>query len=100
MENKKRIPFDKLNQYRGKLKECAAELEATVVQLKKVASQLEEGALIGLAGTAFGSALTEQLAPAIMRLHDKTIEVEQDIQNTIEREWTDLEKRIQGTMGR
>jgi hypothetical protein len=66
MENKKRIPYDKLNQYRGKLNDCAVELEATAAQTKKIASQLEEGALIGLAGTAFGAGLTEQLAPAIM----------------------------------
>lgn len=77
-------PHVALSQYRTKLKQAADELEATVREMVQIANKLNEGGLVGRAGTAMSIALTEKLNPAINALQMKTLEVDQDIARAIQ----------------
>jgi hypothetical protein len=72
-------PHAALNKYRTKLQQTAAELETTTAVVKRIAEKLNEGALVGRAGTAMSTALTEKLTPSIQSLLSKMLEEDSDI---------------------
>jgi uncharacterized coiled-coil DUF342 family protein len=84
-------PHVALSQYRTKLQQAANELEATVREMVKIASKLNEGGLVGRAGTAMSAALTERLNKAIQALQTQTLQVEQDVAKAIQQSNKDVE---------
>lgn len=65
----------------GKGKE---QLQKTMHEMQAVASQLEDGALLGQGGDAFKDAIRGKLCPAISKLSDKFEELMGDVHKAIE----------------
>lgn len=59
------------------------QLEQTNAQMKKIADQLQSGALLGKGGQAFTDAITDSLVPSIDKLTDKFEEMAKDVQDAI-----------------
>jgi WXG100 family type VII secretion target len=58
----------------------AEQLQDTMQEMQSIASQLEDGALLGRAGQAFVEAIRSRLCPSIGKLTDKFQELNQDVQ--------------------
>lgn len=59
------------------------QLEQTNSQMKKIADQLQSGALLGKGGEAFNNAITSNLVPSIDKLAEKFDEMAGDVQAAI-----------------
>ena len=59
--------------------ESAQTLETVAKEVGSIAQELQDGGLLGQAGEAFVDALTNRMAPAILRLQDKLVELRQDV---------------------
>ena len=59
------------------------QLEQTNSQMKKIADQLQSGALLGKGGQAFTEAITGSLVPSIDKLTEKFEELAGDVQAAI-----------------
>ena len=94
------IPHVALSQYRTKLQQSANELEATVREMIQIANKLNEGGLVGRAGTAMSVALTEKLNPAINALQMKTLEEDKDIARVIQGRNIEIESQNARRIGR
>ena len=93
-------PHVALTQYCVKLQQAADELEATVREMVKIAEMLNEGGLVGRAGTAMSTALTEKLNPAINALYAKTMEEKRDIDVEIQKRKIELEGKTASEIGK
>lgn len=65
-------------------KQVAQRLLETVRLTQNIASQMENGALVGGAGTQFVNALRSGLMPAVQRLSQKCEEVSKDLMAAME----------------
>lgn len=61
------------------LGDAAQQLDDTLGEMKKIGKSMEDGALKGNAGPAFGDVINGKLLPAVQRLRDKLVEMEGDI---------------------
>jgi hypothetical protein len=93
------IPHVALSKYRTKLQQAADELEATIREVAQIADKLNEGGLVGRAGTAMSIALTEKLNPAINALRAKTIEEVNDIAKAIQQRNIEVERENVSKIG-
>ncbi|MCB0167086.1 MAG: WXG100 family type VII secretion target [Anaerolineae bacterium] len=59
------------------------QLKQTNAQMKKIAEQLQSGALLGKGGEAFKDAINGSLVPSITKLTDKFKEMAGDVQAAI-----------------
>jgi WXG100 family type VII secretion target len=57
----------------------ASQLEETQKEVENLAATLEDGALLGMSGSAFSDALRDKMAPSIARLQDKFVELQADV---------------------
>lgn len=62
----------------------AQRLQETVRLARQVSQQMQNGALVGDAGTAFSGALNTSLCPSVTRLSQKFEEVARDIEGAIQ----------------
>ena len=60
-------------------KDCAGQCEDTISEILAIANTLENGALVGLAGEAFVSVLTNDLKSALEAMREKFNELNADI---------------------
>jgi WXG100 family type VII secretion target len=60
------------------------QLADTANELKSIADKLEQGALLGQAGSAFSDAVRGALLGAVTKLNDKFEELEGDIQYAVD----------------
>lgn len=58
----------------------AEQLQDTMQEMQSIASTLEDGALLGLAGQAFVEAIRSRLCPSIGKLTEKFSELNGDVQ--------------------
>ena len=61
------------------------QLQDTMNELKGIADKLEDGALLGQAGGAFVDAVRGTLISAVQKLNDKFEELEEDLQNAVDK---------------
>jgi WXG100 family type VII secretion target len=59
------------------------QLQDTMKELKSVSDKMEQGALLGQAGSAFTDAIKGALMGAVTKLSDKFEELEGDLQNAV-----------------
>jgi len=60
------------------------QLQDTMSELKNIAEKLEQGALLGQAGTTFSDAVRNTLCNAVQKLSQKFEELEGDIQYAVD----------------
>lgn len=90
----KQFPFTEMTEYRNKLRACAADMEATIIVLNRVADQLTEETLVGRAGSAALEALKGKLLPSLKGFYEQIMKEDQVIGEII-RIWADqVEPRI------
>ena len=68
------------------------ELQDTISQVNTLASKMEDGALVGNAGTAFSNALRASLVKKLQEMHDKFDELAHDLQDT-KNTMTDIDQK-------
>ena len=74
-----KMDYDLMDDMARVFGESAETLESVAKQVGSIAQELQDGGLLGQAGEAFVDALTSRLAPAIVRLQDKLVELKQDV---------------------
>lgn len=60
------------------------QLQDTMNELKSIADKMEQGALLGQAGSAFSDAIRGALMGAVAKLSDKFEELEGDLQHAVD----------------
>jgi len=78
--------------------EADQQLDATIGEMNKVLSLLEDGGLKGDAGNALVEAMRSSLIPAVQRLRDKSEELKKDIEADI-RLMTGIDQEQASRMG-
>lgn len=73
------MDYDLMEDMNRCFRTCSGQMEDTIRTLQTLATQLEDGALLGQAGDAFSNALRARLTPGVNRLRDKFDELAGDI---------------------
>jgi WXG100 family type VII secretion target len=74
-----KMDYDLMDDMARAFEQGASQLEDTQKEVESLAATLEDGALLGLSGSAFSDALHTKLAPAIARLENKLTELRADV---------------------
>ncbi len=74
-----RMDFDMVRDMVNTFEACSRQMDSTIASVEKIASTLEAGALLGLAGDAFSDALRARLTNRLERLRDKFEELARDV---------------------
>lgn len=79
-----KMNFTMMRDMKAACQKSAEEVEAVIDEIKKIASCLEEGGLIGEAGTAYVNALNGVLTKKVVIVRDKFEELGRDLQKAMD----------------
>lgn len=75
-----KMDFDMMAEMKALCQKGAEETDSATEQIKKIVGMLEEGALIGDAGTSLASGMNDVLMRKMVEIRDKFEELGRDIQ--------------------
>ena len=78
-----RMVVSQMERMSSLFQKAATELEQTVSKMTQIASQLQNGALQGKAGSALSDAINKDLNTSLNRLREKMTELTRDINGAI-----------------
>ena len=77
------MDYDLMEDMARTFRASAQQLDETLMVMTGVAAQMEDGALIGEAGSEFVDALRGKFSPSVQRMRDKMEELEKDLMNAV-----------------
>ena len=84
MTDEIKMEYALMDEMKSTFKQGEEQLQDTLSEMQNLASMLEDGALLGDAGTAFTEAIRSKLSPAIQRLVTKFSDMQKDIQYNVD----------------
>lgn len=79
-----KMDYPKMEAMANSFRQGSQQLQQTAQQMRAVAKNLEDGALIGQGGSAFVEAINTKLLPAIQRMNAKFEELAKDIEKAMQ----------------
>lgn len=79
-----KVDYDLMEEMKRTFLQGVEQLQDTNQVMQTVASELEDGALLGRGGTAFTDAIRSKLCPAVAKLTEKFNELAQDVQSAVD----------------
>jgi len=73
------MDFEMMEDMNATFRSCVAQMDDTIRAMQAIATQLEDGALLGKGGSAFADAIRGKLTPGLNRLQDKFQELAEDV---------------------
>ena len=84
MQNEIKMEYPLMDEMKRTFQSGREQLQDTTNDLKSIADKLEQGALLGQAGSAFADAVRGTLMSSVQKLSDKFEELESDIQYAVD----------------
>jgi WXG100 family type VII secretion target len=84
MQNEIKMDYPLMEEMKKTFRAGREQLEDTTNELKSIADKLEQGALLGQAGSAFSEAVRATLMNAVGKLSQKFEELENDLQYAVD----------------
>jgi uncharacterized protein YukE len=78
-----RMNYDSMAKMETTFKKANDQIQTSIGEMNKLAKTLEDGALLGLAGTAFSAAIKEKLVTRMRVLAEKMAELQKDINGAV-----------------
>jgi WXG100 family type VII secretion target len=79
-----KMDYAKMEQMIQTIKQGSKQLHETMQQMRAVAKSVDDGALRGRGGDAFGAAINSKLLPSIQRLDAKFHELASDLEKAMQ----------------
>jgi WXG100 family type VII secretion target len=77
------MDYDLMEDMARTFRASAQQLDETIMVMTGISAQMEDGALIGDAGTEFVDAIRGKFTPSVQRMRDKMQELEKDLMNAV-----------------
>jgi WXG100 family type VII secretion target len=78
-----KMNYEMMEQMSRVFRQCVERMQDTVSEMLTIADSMEDGVLVGEAGTAFCDGLRGRLVPSINRLGEKFDELSRDIDGAV-----------------
>jgi uncharacterized protein YukE len=78
-----KMNYGSMEKMQSAFKQAHTQLDNSMTEMKKLAKMMEDGALQGDGGVAFGDAISRKLMKRMKALHEKMQQMEGDIQGAL-----------------
>jgi WXG100 family type VII secretion target len=84
MQDEIKMEYPLMEEMKRTFQSGREQLQETLTELNSIADKMEQGALLGDAGSAFSEAVRGTLTSAVNKLNEKFEELEGDIQHAVD----------------
>lgn len=74
-----KVKFESMERMKSEFDGAAQQLQTSMREMQKIAKMMDDGALLGMGGSAFRDAITQKLLPKMKMLEEKMTQMSGDI---------------------